>query len=433
MKNSYQWASIFSLTLAVACSASNEPGGVGGTGAVAGDTGTAGFAGDTGVAGYAGDTGVAGDTGTAGVGVGGTAGVGVGGTAGTAGTAGTGGTTGTIPDGNLHGATASSVSSSYYLTQYNAWKSTYFESCSGTEGRVKRPTDGNDTVSEGIAYGMLAAVAAGDQTTFDKLWTYYKNRRNGNGVMNWRYSGCEGGAVGQNGATDAELDAAMGLLQAKKRWGTASYGTDADALMSAIAKHEVYTNCNGQYHVLRPGDAWGGCVTEAKATNPSYFAPAYYKVFAIAQPANAAMWNKLADDTYAHLATNQDSSGYVTDWARANGVRGGGDLDKYGWEACRSPWRIATDYAWSEDPRAAAYMNKLNTKLPSQHPEKTSYDNNSCFHGGYALAALNKDSGTFQTYVSNWLTTSSNDGSYYQDTLRIVYLALAGGLFDSSL
>ena len=71
MKNSYQWASIFSLTLAVACSASNEPGGVGGTGAVAGDTGTAGFAGDTGVAGYAGDTGVAGDTGTAGVGVGG--------------------------------------------------------------------------------------------------------------------------------------------------------------------------------------------------------------------------------------------------------------------------------------------------------------------------------------------------------------------------
>ena len=42
--------------------------------------------------------------------------------------------------------------------------------------RVRRPNSSgavvNSTVSEGIAYGMLLAVYADDQPTFDKLWRY---------------------------------------------------------------------------------------------------------------------------------------------------------------------------------------------------------------------------------------------------------------------
>ena len=35
---------------------------------------------------------------------------------------------------------------------------------------MQRPENGNDTVSEGIAYGMLFAVYMGDKATFDGLW-----------------------------------------------------------------------------------------------------------------------------------------------------------------------------------------------------------------------------------------------------------------------
>ena len=52
---------------------------------------------------------------------------------------------------------------------YNQWKST-FVTGTGTSTKVIRPENGNDTVSEGIGYGMLIAVYVGDQRLFDGLW-----------------------------------------------------------------------------------------------------------------------------------------------------------------------------------------------------------------------------------------------------------------------
>ena len=50
----------------------------------------------------------------------------------------------------------------------------------GTDGsmRVQRPSDGNDTVSEGISYGMLFAVYMNDKTTFDAVWKYEQKHLN---------------------------------------------------------------------------------------------------------------------------------------------------------------------------------------------------------------------------------------------------------------
>ncbi len=42
--------------------------------------------------------------------------------------------------------------------------------------RIQRPGDGNDTVSEGIAYGMLLAAYTNDRATFDGLWRYAKSQ-----------------------------------------------------------------------------------------------------------------------------------------------------------------------------------------------------------------------------------------------------------------
>src|SRR5262245_22544642 len=55
--------------------------------------------------------------------------------------------------------------------------------------RVLRPNSlnavVNSTVSEGIAYGMLLAVYADDQSTFDKFWQYSQIHLDGNGLMHW--------------------------------------------------------------------------------------------------------------------------------------------------------------------------------------------------------------------------------------------------------
>jgi hypothetical protein len=91
--------------------------------------------------------------------------------------------------------------------------------------RVFRVENGNDTVSEGIGYGMLIAVMMGDQTLFNGLYTYAKQWIPDTGndyVMDWQLSSTgtfENGASSQNGATDADEDIAMALLMANKQWG----------------------------------------------------------------------------------------------------------------------------------------------------------------------------------------------------------------------
>jgi len=63
--------------------------------------------------------------------------------------------------------------------------------------RVQRDSvDGNDTVSEGISYGMSFRVC-GDQATFNGLWQYKQIHNDGLGLMNWKISS-GGGTIGSN-------------------------------------------------------------------------------------------------------------------------------------------------------------------------------------------------------------------------------------------
>ena len=80
------------------------------------------------------------------------------------------------------------------MTAWNTYK-TKIIVASGGGLRVQRPENANDTVSEGIAYGMMFAVYMGDKATFDGLWTYEKAHRDGKGLMNWHID-ANGGTLG---------------------------------------------------------------------------------------------------------------------------------------------------------------------------------------------------------------------------------------------
>ena len=111
---------------------------------------------------------------------------------------------------------------------YQNWKNTLVTT-SGAKGyrRVARSateTLPNDTVSEGIGYGMILAVYMNDQSLFDDLWHYEQQFLDANGLMNWDIdpTGNVVQPTGTGAATDADEDMAWALLMADRQWGEAA-------------------------------------------------------------------------------------------------------------------------------------------------------------------------------------------------------------------
>ncbi len=248
-----------------------------------------------------------------------------------------------LPSGGTYGQ------SSEVATIYTQWKSDYVENCGADKARVKfdNPTQ---TVSEGIAYGMLLAAYAADKDLLDRLWAYYKEFRNMNGVMNWKINGCNS-VLSYNGATDAELDAAMALIIAEHQWpGTTSphnYVNDGKDLINAIKDHE--TAPEGTFY---NGDMW-----HPDCRNPSYQAPAYARAFKMFMSENGTnqdtYWDNVASGTETLLSNNAHAtSGLPTNWSTPEGppsnfCSGSGTApDKFGYDACRAPWREGVDLLW---------------------------------------------------------------------------------------
>ncbi|MFD0861198.1 glycosyl hydrolase family 8 [Sungkyunkwania multivorans] len=345
-----------------------------------------------------------------------------------------------------YGTMPNNVGANDVATAYTDWKTNFLASCPNGRYRVQFDNP-SETVSEGIAYGMLLTAYANDQAAFDGLWLYYQDHVNANGVMNWKINGCST-VVGFNGATDAEIDAAIALMVAELRWGNAgsiNYGAAASSLITIIKNHEVEAGT----FVLKPGDAWGGSNT----TNPSYFTPGYFRAYGDYMSDNA-YWNNVASKTYEiidnNLTQNSAVHNLVSDWTRADGnytseVAGWAahQGQAYFYDAARTPWRIATDYLWYGDADALSYTTKCDAFVnsvggfdqiyPGYNQDgstiTTAYKDVT-FTGAYAVAAMASGNQTFvnqaYTEVKNMTTTA-----YFGATLRVLYMyAMTGNTFN---
>ncbi len=328
-----------------------------------------------------------------------------------------------------YGATASALDDARLQQEYADWKSRLVEECPNDASAVV-VKDGGQVVSEGIAYGMLISVNMDDQALFDKLWKFYLDHVDDNGMMNWSMGVCEApGNNDANAATDAELDAAMALVQAAARWG-GTYLTDAEDLAAKIIEHETDV-CDGRTVIL-PGDIWGGCndLNGETRINPSYFAPGYYRVFAAKFPTQSETWNALLEGTYELYPVLQERMmGLFPDWSDYDGSDWYGST--YNYDACRTPWRIATDYAWSGDERALTALSRVADVVSGDIPVGA-YPNNSAFQGAFALASID-DAATLDADVASWLSSGGDDNPYFQATLRLLYMLVAAGRFPSTL
>jgi endo-1,4-beta-D-glucanase Y len=376
--------------LAGACASSSpSTGGTGGTGGGSGGTvsGTGGTAG-AGSGGHVTGSGGAATGGTGGAisSTGGASGGSGGSTGGTGGsTGGSGGSTGAGGSGGAGGGTAAlTIPGMGHCTAptgaaladaqaaYTKWKTDLVTS-DGANGnlRVKRPNSSgaevNSSNSEGIGYGMLLAVYQNDQDTFDKFWKYANQWLDSNKLMNW-YINAEGTQVlGMGAASDGDEDMAFALIMADARWGgkgslSTNYIDAAKTLLGNMWAHEVDHKRN---EVLMAGDQF----PDGSVINISYFAPAYYRVFA--RVSGQSGWNTTADTSYTVIAATLNSqngnasNGLVPAWSTPAGVpmapSGTSDPTYHQLDSCRTPFRLGEDYCWNAEPRALTYLQKIDS------------------------------------------------------------------------
>jgi endo-1,4-beta-D-glucanase Y len=240
------------------------------------------------------------------------------------------------------------------------------------DGRVIRPGDGFDTVSEGQAYALLRAVWMDDRQTFDRVyrWTeshLSRQRAKGDHLLAWRWGRQKDGGWGVldwTAASDADEDYALALLFAARRWedpgiDVPPYRERALTVLADILSKATRRGTDGRLYLI-PGD-WN---EEALIVNPSYFAPAWYRIFY--EATNDPRWLELIESSYHAIDTvasrleDRAGVGLMPDWAAlaADGrfVPAGDLSDAHGWDAFRAAWRVGLDWLWFKEPRAHRYL-----------------------------------------------------------------------------
>src|SRR6476659_7084827 len=153
------------------------------------------------------------------------------------------------------------------------------------DGRVVRRDEGGDVVSEGQAYGMLIAVAVGDETRFRSIWKWTRTHlRRADGLLAWRWA--DDTVTDVNSAADADLDAARSLVLAGRRFNAPDLAKDGRRLGVAILETETVAVGTGVANAsdVDPPGAWvagsgrvlvGGnwARTPPYVVNPGYFSP----------------------------------------------------------------------------------------------------------------------------------------------------------------
>lgn len=313
----------------------------------------------------------------------------------------------------------------------------------GGLGGIRSNPGSSEYFSEGVGYGMLMMVYFSDNTTsyqpqFDKLWALYKAFPDSLGLMNWKIGNLDpsksSNIWGKGAATDAEMDVAAALILAARQFGEESYLSEAASLLEKVRLYEFEKN-----GLHKPGDSWND------KKNPSYVAPAYYELFKEVDTDGASFWATALDVNYALLQTNSDqySTGLFDNWSNSSGT----GLDNYyGYDAARTPWRLAQAYYWWGHDRAQTMLDKLggwvagksasSVKGSIQRSGSMGADHNSTFVATL-MASLVTSSARQAKLDEFWNeAVSLGEENYFNESMKILCgLAVSGNmpLFDAGL
>jgi endoglucanase len=286
-----------------------------------------------------------------------------------------------------HGFIPKTLDSDWLKSEYNRWKSSALATCSVDEIYVK--TDNGGKV-EAVGFGMLIFAYMGDKTNFDGLYNFYKTNcdSNAGNMMGW---------IGQCGgnsncsASDGDVDVAFSLIIASWQWPDEDYLEKAKSVITNLKK--VVTPCDNLL-ALQMGITGKTVYNGCSGVDISYYNPAAFREFA--KVTGDSTWAQLADDTYTILNAGANATtGLVTDRQSVSGSPNG----NYGYDACRTPWRICLDYLWNGNVKAQAWCKKVSdwaykigpkniTDGYSPSGSSNNGNHNMAFTGGFAIAAM---------------------------------------------
>lgn len=270
---------------------------------------------------------------------------------------------------------------------YREWKRKYVvQGCGAGRYYVATSDDhGKEiaTVSEAIGYGMIImALMDGEdaeaKAIFDGMYHFFRDHPSAKhpDLMSWKQDiKCQN--VETTSATDGDLDIAYALLLADKQWGSAgaiNYRAEALKVARAVMEKEIH---HTNFHVMLGSWAQGSTPAFVFGTRTSDFMTHHLKVFRAAT--GDQRWASAVDRTYRIVeAVQRDHSrrtGLLPDFvvdtnarpkpAPPDYIEAPTDGD-YSFNACRVPWRLATDYLVTGDARAKAATNKVNSWVRSK-------------------------------------------------------------------
>ncbi len=351
---------------------------------------------------------------------------------------------------------------------YTAWKARYLkQGCVSSQYYIWYNDNGDNgnaiTVSEAIGYGMviealMAGYDANARTYFDGLYNWYKAHPSSVNpvLMNWQQKKTNCASIGDDAATDGDLDAAFGLLLADKQWGSngaINYLQASKDILAGIKVSEVYAVSKA----LQLGD-WAHNSAQYKAgTRPSDFMFDHLRRFR--QATGDKTWTDVLNECYSLTSIMQQdfspSTGLIPDFidhtdaspapAAANYLESKYD-GAYNYNACRVPWHLGCDFVLNGDNRAKQACNKINTwikatagnnshnirsgfylngnNLPGNNYEDLS------FIAPFGVSAMVKSSN--QAWLNNiWsniigVTDLTRDG-YYGNTIKMICMIIMSG------
>jgi endoglucanase len=218
------------------------------------------------------------------------------------------------------------------------------------DGAVLRHDQGDDVVSEGQAYGMLAAELAGRDGLVATIWDWTRTHLQRHDGLLAYHADSSGKILDHQAAADADTLAAYALLRAA---GPDAHRLhrDGDRLAAAVLARETVRDGHGRL-VLAAGP-WA---VGDKVVDPSYWMPSVFD--GLARLTGDTRWHRLAT-TSVDLVDRMTQGGQTLppDWARLEGDQlvptgsgGGSGTPQYGPDAQRVPlW-----FAASCDHRATA-------------------------------------------------------------------------------
>jgi endo-1,4-beta-D-glucanase Y len=307
---------------------------------------------------------------------------------------------------------------------YTQWKKRFIKNVPGKQESFIwfENVSKKQCVSEGQGYGMIiVALMAGfdppAKDIYDNLFRYYRSHPSNRSkyLMAWaQYA--NGKNTDGTSATDGDMDIAYSLLLADKQWGSKgmiNYLVEGKAMINSIMRYEI----NHQTWSVLLSDGIERESRDYFDMRSSDFMPAHFKAFKAAT--NDIRWTNVVDAGYNLFSSMQNNyspdAGLIPDFivqinkkpkpAPPRFLESPYD-GYYNYNACRDPWRIATDYLMTGDERSKNIAGKINRWI-----RETTNNNTYNLSAGYTLAGDDIKSRYFEalSFVAPFAVSAMTD------------------------